>query len=212
MDTDWRRHLRRTLAEPGVRAPRAWDDAARLFGRAMKLASIASTHEEVDAEAIELACWALQLVPKGVKSPGRSGAPTLRDRAEQAGESLAGQFAEAVDGGLLDRAVRLLSELPRRDATLAEAKLLADAVNLDDFGIGGLVNSAMRLATAGEGLSQVVDGAAKREAYGYWEARMKDGFHYGASSKLAAERLATARRVVTALRKELEEDRSDGRA
>ena len=42
----------------------------------------------------------------------------------------------------------------------------------------GLVNRAIQLGRQGDGVKQVAEGNEKREQYGYWEARLKDGFHF----------------------------------
>jgi len=49
--------------------------------------------------------------------------------------------------------------------------------------------------------------AEKREEYGYWEARIKDGFHFEPVRAIAIKRLATSRRVAKMLADELKEDR-----
>ena len=99
----------------------------------------------------------------------------LRDRAEQSAELLVGLLGDEIDERLLDGATRLLHEMPQRSPMLDEAKLLADAVNLDDFGASGLVQQMGQLTRQGEGLKQLIEGCAAREKYGYWDARLKDG-------------------------------------
>ena len=89
---------------------------------------------------------------------------------------------------------------------LDEAKLLADALNLDDFGVIGLVSSAIQLGRQGDGVNQVAEGSEKREQYGYWEARLKDGFHFEPVRQIAraaAGERATGRKL---LAEELGED------
>src|SRR5439155_26125793 len=114
--------------------------------------------------------------------------------------------AKDIDEGLLDRATRVLQEMPHRSPMIDEAKLLADAVNLDDFGIVGLLTQMIQLARQGDGVSQLADGAEKREQYGYWEARLKDGFHFEPVRQIARRRLAHARQVATMLAEERKED------
>jgi hypothetical protein len=89
-----------------------------------------------------------------------------------------------------------------------EARLLADAVNLDDFGISGLIMQAMQLSRLNAGVEQVADGFQKRRDYGYWEARLKDGFHFEPVRKLARERLKRATHMVDLLLAELKEDQA----
>jgi hypothetical protein len=116
------------------------------------------------------------------------------------------QLGEDVDENLLDRTTRLLQELPQRAPMLDEARLLADAVNLDDFGLTGLVTQVIQLARQGEGVVQVADGCEKREQYGYWDARLRDGFHFEPVRAIARRRLDHARAACNMLREELSED------
>jgi hypothetical protein len=111
-----------------------------------------------------------------------------------------------VEESLLDRATRLLHEVPHRAPVIDEAKLLADAVNLDDFGLIGLIAQTMQLSLQGEGIAELVVAAEKREEYGYWEARIKDGFHFQPIRDIAVKRLATSRKVAKMLADELKED------
>ena len=83
---------------------------------------------------------------------------------------------------------------------------MADAVNLDDFGITGLMAQAMHLSRQNAGVSQVAEGFEKRRQYGYWDARLKDGFHFAVVRDLARRRLEGAQRVVELLSTELKED------
>ncbi|WP_288026036.1 hypothetical protein, partial [Arthrobacter sp.] len=83
-----------------------------------------------------------------------------------------------------------------------EARLLADAVNLEDFGLTGLLSLMTTLAIAGDGISQLLDACSTREQYGYWDARLSR-FHFPAARDLATQRLAAARQFTTLLRSEL---------
>jgi hypothetical protein len=77
--------------------------------------------------------------------------------------------------------------------------VLADAVNLDDFGVCGLIVQTIQLGRQGDGLVQLIDGAEKRELYGYWDARLKDGFHFEQSRRIAQARLENARAAIKLL-------------
>jgi hypothetical protein len=59
----------------------------------------------------------------------------------------------------------------------------------------------------GGGVAQVADGSEKREQYGYWDARLKDGFHFEPVRQIARRRLEHARHVADLLSAELGEDR-----
>ena len=152
---------------------------------AMRLFSL-----QADREILQLACYALQLPER--QAPAYDGAAArgnLRKRAEEAAEMLLGELGGATDNAddtLLERVARLLHQLPQPKPVLAEARLLADAVNLEDFSVIGLLQQTIGFARQGGGIAQISDSLAKREQYGYWEARLRGGFHYEPGRRLAA--------------------------
>ncbi len=200
-------HALGAVDEHGTRGGRLIEDAQRLWNRVGKFIALHLTGE-VDLEALEMACYAMQLPMRQAKLPsaGKLGRTNLRERAEQAAELLVSTMGEQVDEALLDRATRVLQETPHRSPMLEEAKLLADSVNLDDFGVIGLVGQMIQLARQGEGVGQLAEGSEKRDQYGYWEARLKDGFHFEPVRHIARQRLAHARQVASLLVEELKED------
>jgi len=196
--------------EHQTKGRRLLEDARRLWNRARRFLEMGLIGPSVDAEALELACYALQLPLRQIKMlpTGRLGRTNLRDRAEESAELLVGLLGDQVDDSLLDRTTRLLHELPQRSPVLDEAKVLADALNLEDFGVSGLFLQAIQISHQGDGLLQVAQGCEKREQYGYWEARLKDGFHFEPIRQIAARRLASARQVAALLLGELAEDQA----
>src|SRR4051794_6328058 len=137
VDAKLREYVEQALAvvdDQGTHGPRLLEDAARLWGRVEHFIGMHLVHEGIDAEALELACYAMQLPTrrKGKTATGKAATKagvksTLRDRAEEAAELLVGIAGPEVDESLLDRATRILQEMPHRSPMLDEAKLLADA-------------------------------------------------------------------------------------
>jgi hypothetical protein len=193
--------------EQGTRGHRLVDDAKRLWQRCQKFMSMDLVADS-DVAALEMACYALQFPMRQAKPPstGKLGRTNLRERAEQAAELLVTTLADQVDEDLLDRTTRLLQEMPHRPPMLEDAKLLADVLNLDDFGVIGLAVQMIQLARQGDGVLQLLEGAQKRDEYGYWEARLKDGFHFEPVRQIARRRLAHAREVAKMLADELKDD------
>ena len=212
LDAKLRRRLEQTLLvvdDRNTKGPRLIDDARRLWQRCQRFVAMRLGGPEPDVDALELACYALQLPIRQAKPPssGKLGRTNLKDRAEQAAELLVSLLDEQIDDALLDRAARLLHELPHRSPVPDEARVLADAVNLDDFGVVGLLMQMIQIARIGDGVSQLAEGCEKREQYGYWDARLKDGFHFEPVRKIALQRLAHAREVAKLLAAEMSEDR-----
>jgi hypothetical protein len=212
LDVTLRTRMERALAavdENDTPGPRLIDDAVRLWQRLARFVAMDLVAEGIDHEALELACYAIQLPVRRPKTTatGRPARSTLRDRAEEAAELLLNVIPNA-DERLLDRTARVLQEMPHRSPMLDEARLLADALNLDDFGITGLVQYTIQLCKSGDGVLQLAAGLEKREEYGYWDARLKDGFHFEPVRQIARRRLDNARHVALLLLTELREDAS----
>jgi hypothetical protein len=204
-------HMHRLLTvveAGGARGLRLIEEGKRLCKRVCQFVKMKLTESSLDEPALELACFALQLPSRNAKllTPGKMGQVSLKERCEQAAELLISTAGDHVEGEMLERATTILREMPHRNTKMDEAKLLADSVNLDDFGITGLISQAMQLSRQNAGVEQVADGFQKRRDYGYWEARLKDGFHYEPVRKLARDRLKYATQVVDLLLAELKED------
>ena len=212
MDNKLRQRLTRALAvvdEHGVRGPRLMDDADRLWRRVQSLLKLGLIpNESADTDALELACYALELPMRSSSNlpAGKLGRTNLRDRTEQAAELLVGAVGNEAPEELIDRATNILLAMPHRNPASDESKLIADALNLDDFGVIGVINRAIQLGRQGDGVNQVADGNDKREQYGYWDARLKDGFHFEAIRQIALRRLSTARQICATLAQELKQD------
>ena len=76
----------------------------------------------------------------------------------------------------------------------------------DSFGAVGVVQQMIQLARHGEGPMQLAEGCEARELYNYWDARLKDGFHFEAVRQIAIRRLENTRSVCSLIAAELRED------
>jgi hypothetical protein len=96
--------------------------------------------------------------------------------------------------------------MPHKSPVPEEARLLADAINLDEFGLVGLFTQMIQLSRQGDGINQLAEGCEKRDQYGYWDARLKEGFHFEPIRQLARRRVNNARQAARMLQDELNED------
>ncbi len=118
VDAKLREYVEQALGvvdDQGTHGPRLLDDAERLWRRIQQFIKMRLVHEGLDSEALELACYAMQLPArkgKGQQVSKRATRSTLRDRAEEAAELLVGIAGPDVDESLLDRATRVLQEMP----------------------------------------------------------------------------------------------------
>jgi hypothetical protein len=202
-----------TLDDTAQTGPRLTADALRLWKRLKHFGDLGLLTPQTDLDALELACYALQLPARQERTgvTGKLGRTNVRERCEQGAELLVSLMAADVDEPLLDRTTRLLHEAPQRSPMVDDARLLADALNLDDFGVGGMFVLATQMALHGEGVATLSDAMHKREQYGYWDARLKDGFHHDPIRQIAKRRLETALGVAKLLAEELAEDQGTGK-
>ena len=189
LDAKLRQRLEEALGvvdDHGTAGPRLLDDADRLWGRVGRFIAMNLVPAEgLDLDGLELACYALQLPQRRTRTlpTGKQQRGTVRKAAEEAAELLLGVAGNDADELLLDRTARMLHEMPHRSPMVDEARLLADAVNLDDFGAVGVALQMIQLARHGEGPMQLAEGCEARELYNYWDARLKDGFHFEPSAR-----------------------------
>lgn len=192
----------------GTRGTRLLEDAQRVCARLKRFIAKGVVPPETDSTAMEIACFALQLPLKGTKSApvGKLGRTNLRERTEQAAEMLVGIAGNAGNEALIDQTTQILMQIHQRKPDSDQAMLLADALNLEDFGVAGLLVQAIQIARQGGGIMLIADGCEKREQYGYWEARLKDGFHFEQTRQIARKRLDHARKTAALLLSELKDD------
>lgn len=74
-------------------------------------------------------------------------------------------------------------------AESVEGRLLIDADNLEEFGLGFLWMAIRRGICGGKGVQAVLEAWKRRVEYHFWTARLKDSFHFDATRKLAESRL-----------------------
>jgi hypothetical protein len=211
LEGELKRRLERALSvvdDHGTRGTRLLEDAQRFCARVRKLIAKGLLPEGTDPTPLEVACHALQLPLKAARPTvaGKLGRTNLRERTEQAAEILVGLAANTGSDALVDQTTQLLIDVHQRKPESDHAKLLSDALNLEDFGVVGLISQAITIARQGGGVLQVADGSEKREQYGYWDARLKDGFHFEQTRQLARKRLEQARKAAALLIAELKDD------
>jgi hypothetical protein len=218
LDARLEKHLHRQLAvvdDAGTRGSRLVDDARRLCARLSRFLAMGLGGADIDQNALGVACHALQLPAKTGRASdnranltGRPAVLSLRERCEQAAELLVAALADPADAALLERTVKILRDLPQRKPETEESRLLADALNLDDFGMTGVALAAMQLSRQYGAVTQLADGYEKRREYGYWDARLKDGFHFEQVREIARARLRNADAAIELLTAELKEDQA----
>ena len=96
----------------------------------------------------------------------------------------------------------ILQEQRHRETKMPEARLLSDALVMEDFGLIGLWNQNRQFHASGKTLEQLLKLWKAQHDYGYWESRLRDGFHYEASRRTARERLSQMKGIYDRLQRE----------
>ena len=90
----------------------------------------------------------------------------------------------------LERSGAAIRALSDRHTKQIEAQIVAEADNLDEFGLMFLWPVIRRGALEGKGVQAVLDTWRRRIEYQFWTARLKDSFRFEATRRVAAARLA----------------------
>ena len=102
----------------------------------------------------------------------------------------------------LDRICRILTESENRLTRLPEARILSDARCLDDIGALGILQDVRRCVLAGKGVSSLLEGWKRKIEYRYWDARLKEGFHFPSVRQIAQRRFAAMEQCIRQLESE----------
>jgi len=126
--------------------------------------------------------------------------PLPKQRADEAADDAAEIATDHLGTVLteeeLDLVVKIMRDAERRAPRTAEARLLADAVALEDVGLVGLWNAAGKYQGLGRSLEQFIRLWRTQAEYGYWETRLRDGFHFEVSRGVARQRLADMAAII----------------
>ncbi|HEY4328951.1 MAG TPA: hypothetical protein VGN88_04385 [Phycisphaerae bacterium] len=188
-----------TTKVPGQTEPAryAQDRALRVVRCIERLApAVGERVERVDLAKIA----ALYIgVAQNVAGPGK---PADDEAYGDAAELASDQLKDLLPATDLEQMLNILHEQRRRDAKSPEAKVLADALAMEEFGLIGLWNQNRQFHAVGKTLEQMLKLWKAQHDYGYWESRLRDGFHYEATRRAANERLGQMKGIYERLQRE----------
>jgi stress-induced morphogen len=102
------------------------------------------------------------------------------------------KLAGAVTENRIDTINTIISESFNRLTDLTEAMILSDARGLEDLGTAGLLSIFRRQFMDGKGISDILKSWKRKIEYGYWHARLAEGFRFDAVRQVAEQRFAAA--------------------
>jgi hypothetical protein len=130
------------------------------------------------------------------------GAAVGQQALDEAAELAADQLQALLGPADIDLTIKILHDHRIRTPDLPEACLLADAVALEEVGLVGLWNQTRVCHQAGRTLDHLVKLWRTQKEYGYWDSRLRDGFHFEVARQAAAQRLARLEPIYEAMMRE----------
>ena len=106
----------------------------------------------------------------------------------------------AIDKAKIQKINRIITESSNHFTRMTEAMILSDARNLDDMGLVGIFNKFRRYIIGGKGVSDALQGWKRKIDYRYWQARLKESFHFKQVRKIAEQRLSVAEQFMNQLK------------
>lgn len=83
---------------------------------------------------------------------------------------------------------KIIIESGNRFTKMTEAIILSDARNLDDMGAVGISSELGRFLSNGRDISELLNSWRRKVDYRYWDARLKESFHFSSVRLLAQRR------------------------
>lgn len=121
---------------------------------------------------------------------------------EQSARMLDAAMGEILSADALQRALRAVRAAQDRATTSVEARIVADARSLQEFGVLSLWPMIRRGMTEGKAVQAVLDSWNRKKEYHFWEARLNDSFHFDAVRELARSRLERLERAMVELKEQ----------
>ncbi len=187
--------------------PCIWDHSARVARIAEALLRIPEVQAAaLDAAALEVAAlyhdagWLLQTRSGECQPRDILLKPTTDLQRELAADWIAERLAGVVGAGVIQQAARIIRQINNRRTDLPEARVLADAENLDEIGPHSIWLMVRKIHAEGRMLADIVSLWERQREYNYWPARIRDSFHFDSTRRLAQTRLDKLSRFMDDLR------------
>ncbi len=196
-----------TVKLPGAPADAfVWEHSERVarmaefFSGLPELASLPVDRAALTAAGLyHDAGWILQVREGGLPLREVLLRPTTDIQRELAADLLEQRGLPHLPGGTLQRAAKAIRQCNDRRTDLVEAKILSDADNLDQIGPQAIHGMLRKLLCEGRTMKELAASWARQEEYRYWQARIKECFHFEAVRALAESRYERMRRCMAEL-------------
>lgn len=184
-----------------------WEKTQRILRNAEMIAEepqIANSDMPIDRFCLRCGCLFLLSCEVGGENSDEN-----TQNGSKSSDSLArsAEIAEAELGSLLpakklNYLCKVIVESVNHRTNLPESMILSDAAMLESVGAVGLMNEIGRNINSGKGVGELITSRKKKELYCYWDAMLKDGFHFEMVREIAEERHEFANQIMRGLEEE----------
>jgi len=194
--------------ENPVADPVVWEHSARVARLTATLAAMPElAHHVLDRTALTAAAlyhdagWLLDVWDDRIDPSFLLLKRTSDEQRERAAAWMRTRLADVLEPGCLRLAARIVVACNDRDTRLLEARILADAENLDLVGPQALWFMVRRQLAEQRTLDEMVDAWQRQEQYGYWPVWIKESLRFASSQQLAKQRWKAMARYMDDLRR-----------
>jgi len=112
------------------------------------------------------------------------------------------ELSKILDNTRIQKICGMIVESASHFSSRIEANILCDARNLDDMGLAGIMTE-FRRCVPGRAINEIIGIWQRKIDYGYWQARLKEDFHFPEVRRIASHRIAAAEKFMSQLSREL---------
>ncbi len=208
-DTIWQKGKKDLLIrrEDGVEDALVWEHSWRVAQIAEKIAAGPEMAKRiVNRQALCVAClyhdmgWVLQTNSGTLQAKELFLKPTTDLQRAMAADWITKHLNGVMEAGGLTLAAQSVRKSSDRATDILEARILAEADNLDLIGPQAVCLMVRKQVAEGRALEDMISVWERQEEYRYWEARIKECFRLPSVRRVAERRLNALRRFMDDLR------------
>ena len=173
-----------------------WEHSVRVAQTAQHIARLPMIQSQRPDEAAIVAAalyhdagWITSIRERTVDRMEVLCGPLSEADQDQGAMLMESSLAELLPKESLNVAGRAIRDVRNRSSELIEAQVVAEADNLQEFGVVSLCSAIRRGAVEGKGVQALLDTWRRRKEYQFWTARLNDSFRFEPVRELARRRL-----------------------
>ena len=175
--------------------PVVWEHSKRVAGLTHTIAALPElTDKVINRAALTAAAlyhdagWILELAANRVRECDLLLRRTSDHQLDQAADWIPRRLQGLLSDGTIKQVARIVRTCNERMPALLEARILAEAENLDQVGPQTVVLMVRRQIAEGRTLADMVQAWRRQEQYQFWPAWIKKCFRFPSAKALAEER------------------------